>query len=292
MKFFDLHCDTATKIYDKKVAFESRKLHINAQKMTDFNQISQVFAVFFNDIKQKTGLNYFYKVMENFIGQIKNIENLIPIFSVEGGGQMLENNLDNMEVLNRFNIKIFGLVWNGENFLATGALKDNSKGLTNFGIVCVKKLRKLNIIPDVSHLSDAGFNDLAECCDVFIATHSNSRKIFEHPRNLKDSQIKTIIERKGLIGLNLYPVFMTKNKKNAEIELLSQHIDHFLDLGGIDVLAMGCDFDGIDRLPKKIHGLQDINILREMLDKKYSLKIADKIMYDNACNFFVSNNLL
>ncbi len=196
----------------------------------------------------------------------------------------MDPELQNLDRLANMGLRMFGLVWNGENPLATGAVQNQSTGLTSLGKTCVRKLEQLRILPDVSHLSDRGFRDLAaQTHGPIVASHSNARALWNHPRNLTDDQAREIILRKGLIGLNFYPRFLGDT---PGIEDILRHADHFLDLGAENCLALGGDWDGIDTLPREITGPESIPILKEKMRDRYGDTLTEKILYQNAAMRF------
>jgi membrane dipeptidase len=104
-------------------------------------------------------------------------------------------------------------------------------------------MERIKMIIDVSHLNENGFDDVVKHTNkAFIASHSNARSICDHRRNLRDDQIREIINRKGFIGLNFYNDFVATHDVQFAFY---KHIEHFLKLGAENVLGMGADFDGI-----------------------------------------------
>ena len=109
---------------------------------------------------------------------------------------------------------------------------------------------KLGIYADVSHLNEAGFWDIVNHMELPpVASHSNAYELCNHPRNLKDDQIRAIIEKKGYIGINFYSNFLARGRE-AVLEDVFRHIDYIAQMGGIDVLGFGSDFDGIELWPE------------------------------------------
>ena len=97
------------------------------------------------------------------------------------------------------------LTWNGSNEIGSGVMSGDKFGLTPFGKLAVKEMEKEGIVIDVSHASEALFYDVAENTErPFIATHSNSKVLCKHPRNLTDDQFRIICNRGGLVGLNYF----------------------------------------------------------------------------------------
>lgn len=108
----------------------------------------------------------------------------------------------------------------------------------------------MGMIPDVSHLSDAGFYDvLALTRKPFVASHSNARSVCAHSRNLTDDMIRRLAERGGCMGLNFYTRFLADSAGKEKPDYLAaalEHAKHIVKVGGIEVLGLGSDFDGID----------------------------------------------
>ena len=124
-------------------------------------------------------------------------------------------------------------------------------GLTEKGREMVEEMERLGIIPDVSHLSDAGFYDvLAITKKPFVASHSNARAVCPSVRNMTDDMIRRLAGRGGVMGLNFCADFLEEKpfgeKNPGTIEAIVRHAKHIANVGGIEVLGLGSDFDGID----------------------------------------------
>ena len=288
MKLFDLHCDTITKLFSANQELFDGKSQVNIKKTKDFEHWRQVFAIFIPDtFRGDKALEYFLAVSDYYRRQIFDNYDKIGVksnhlLSVEGGA-VLAGKLENIQILSNFRVKLLTLTWNGENELGFGA--DCNKGLKQFGFECVKKLEQSGIIVDVSHLSDAGFYDVASVAEKpFVATHSNSRKICDHRRNLTDEQFKHICSVGGIVGINFHKPFVTDNG-NYVTELL-KHIEHFLSLGGENVLCIGSDFDGAD-MHESLDSVEKISTLVDaFVSANYSEELINKIMFKNAFDFF------
>ena len=143
------------------------------------------------------------------------------------------------------------------------------------------------IVVDVSHASDKLFFDVAEIAtQPFIATHSNSRSVTNHRRNLTNEQFKIIKERNGIVGINFHRDFLSDNPDSASKYDLLKHIDKFLSLGGENTVCIGTDFDGCN-LPDDITGSESLaEIYETLLKHNYKESIIRKIFYENVLNFF------
>ncbi|MCM1056551.1 MAG: dipeptidase [Firmicutes bacterium] len=126
-----------------------------------------------------------------------------------------------------------------------------TEGLTERGREFVAEMESLGMIPDVSHLSDAGFYDVLEVTKKpFVASHSNARAVCPNVRNMTDDMIRKLAERGGVMGLNYCADFLEERpvgeRNPGTIGAIVRQAKHITDVGGIRVLGLGSDFDGID----------------------------------------------
>ena len=210
-------------------------------------------------------------------------------------------------------VKMVTLTWNGANPIGSGNLTQG--GLTPFGAKAVRALEDAHIVVDVSHLNDAGFADLLGIARrPFVASHSNARAVCDHPRNLTDDQFRAIRDAGGLVGLNFYRSFITSRDIRAHATIgagnglspaaavpgtaggidpaldvtpdeLFAHVEHFLDLGGDDVLALGSDWDGSD-VPVWLASCSCAGQLRHLFAQRFGDDLAEKVFFTNARDFF------
>ena len=138
------------------------------------------------------------------------------------------------------------LTWNHANALSGSHCDEPERGLSPLGRQFVEKMEDLHILVDVSHLSEAGFWDVAELARrPILASHSNAKSVWDHTRNLTDGQINAIIKNQGVIGLNFYEEFVGRTR---DLAALRAHLDHILSLGGASNVALGGDWDGCDTI--------------------------------------------
>lgn len=146
--------------------------------------------------------------------------------------------------------------------------RDAAWGLTETGRDLVMEMELLGMIPDVSHLSDAGFDAVWECTKKpFVASHSNARAICPSIRNLSDDRIRRLGERGGCMGLNYYDKFLVDGgSEDPEVlwEALIRQARHITDVGGMEILGLGSDFDGIPTNPA-LPGAEAVPLLWERL---------------------------
>lgn len=311
MKYFDLHCDTITECVKRNKGLLEGYYHVNLKKVETLESYVQCFAVFVSDSMPREEAFPFFEKCARWLNseceknsdkmvQLKNNGDLSKleskhtkaILTVENGAA-ISGNLDNLKKMTDLGVKMMTITWNGDNEIGTGAATSEKFGLTDFGKKAIKTMEELDIIVDVSHASDNLFFDVASLANKpFVASHSNSRKICPHRRNLTDEQFEEIKNKNGLVGLNFYKAFLNRDEEKASRVDIIRHAEHFLSLGGENILAMGSDFDGAD-MPKGITGIESINDLyNDFLKMNYSENLVKKIFYENAKTFFQSNKLL
>lgn len=206
------------------------------------------------------------------------------VLTVENGSA-LAGRLDRVETLARDGVRMLTLTWNGENEIGSGNVTD--RGLSDFGREAVRELERQGIIIDVSHLNDRGFNDLLEVAQKpFTASHSNARAVCGHKRNLTDDQVREMVSRGCLIGLNYYNAFLREDGQPALPDDLWRHAEHFLELGAEHCLALGSDADGAD-LPPWLDGPEKFaGLYQFFLDRGLAPVQAEGILWRNARNFY------
>lgn len=301
MFFFDLHCDTLTETNEKGRGLLNDGFQLSIDRLPG-QKWCQCFAIFIPDeLRGEAATAYFERNVRFYQAQLRlhvsrmqtvrttsEIEAALEagriacMLTVENGS-VLAGDMKNIRKLAEAGVKILTLTWNGANELAGG--QASGEGLSFFGRMAVAVLEQNGIIIDVSHLSDDAFDDLSKCAKrPFIATHSNSRAVHNHKRNLTDKQFLHIVENGGLVGINFFPAFVN-GQEDYTFEELAEHINHFLSLGGQDSIALGSDFDGAD-MPSWLAGVQDIPVLYERMTETFGQDQTDKIFGGNAMAFF------
>ena len=184
-------------------------------------------------------------------GDLPDVPPEVPtgIISCEGG-EMLEGSLERLDEFHaRARLRMIALTWNFENEIGHPAKLGPKGGLKPFGFELLKEMDRRGILPDTSHLNEAGFWDVCETAALPpIASHSNCRWLCDVPRNLRKEQVKAIVERGGFIGVNFYGYFL-KEDGRATMDDVVRHIDALCELGAEKVVGFGSDFDGIEVWP-------------------------------------------
>jgi microsomal dipeptidase-like Zn-dependent dipeptidase len=154
--------------------------------------------------------------------------------------------LDDVETVRlwaRLGASVCCLGYNLRNRFFDGVGEPHDGGISHAGRAVVHELERTRIIADVSHLSDRSLADLFELTEApLLASHSNARRLCSNPRNLSDEQASEIVRRGGLIGVSVHPTLLASQA--ATIDSYLDHVCHFVDLVGIDGVALGADFIG------------------------------------------------
>lgn len=266
--------------------------HVDLPRMREGGVIAAFFAVFpaSNSFAIAKGVDqYFSLIDDKNLVQIRSFEDfkvarngkIGAILHFEGAGG-LDTEFLNLRNYYRLGLRSMGLAWSEQNKFATGV--GFKGGLTAEGRELVKEMENLGIIVDVSHLNESSFWDVVEIASKpIIASHSNAYSICPHPRNLKDEQIKAIAELEGTIGVNFAENFLSEKKNEYEIELddIYAHIEHIINVGGIDYISFGSDFDGA-KVPLILKDISCYPKLLTFLEEKGFSKVEiEKIAHKN-----------
>ncbi len=290
MKLFDLHCDTLSELYRRKESPEENTCHVSFRRaFSRFEEYGQVTAVWSrHSLDGEENFRQFDEIV-GYAAPMLVRENFTPILAVEGG-KLLCGELRRLDYLRDRGVRILTPVWQGD--CCIGGAFDTDHGLTPFGEETIRRCFALGIVPDLSHASDRLFWETAAlakaCGGTIMASHSCSRAIFDHPRNLTDDMAKRIAGCGGVIGVSL----VTEHLGATTLNKVCEHILHLADTVGEDAVCLGCDFDGTDSLPDGIGGIEDLPKLYAALsESRYSPAFADKVFYTNARNFAMSHLL-
>lgn len=298
MRLFDLHCDTLYKAFTEHKSLVSNDCHISLERGELFDKWIQCCAVWIPDELRGEAAVQLVEDCSELLNtelskpnvtakRIDNVDDAVKsnvMLTLEGGA-CLGGRLENVSLFRRLGARTMTLTWNGSCEVGDGADVEGSKGLTPFGREVIGELERCGIVADLSHASDRLFYDVVQIARrPIIATHSNSRTVFPHRRNLTDEQFEIIQQSGGVVGLNFHKHFLAE--ENQSITDIIKHAEYFLSLGGENTIAVGTDFDGAE-MPDDIKGIADICKLYEgFLKLNYSETLLDKLFFKNAFNFF------
>jgi membrane dipeptidase len=210
------------------------------------------------------------------------------LLSMEGA-EPLMGDLAALRIFYRLGVRMLSFAWNFRTPFADGlgAKRAESK-LPELGLQALKEMDRLGVIFDVSHLADSVFWDVNDMMKgAFIASHSNSRFVCDHPRNLTDDMINALADHGGVMGMNFATGFVKKEKDEVTVEDLVDHIDHIVELVGPDHVGLGSDYDGIRKAPEGIDDVSQLtNLTRVLVKREYSDDDILKILGGNHLRIF------
>jgi len=276
---FDLHCDTALELLgredQKEKSLRTNDCHIDLERAGKLAGYCQCFACFTTPYMQDWMKVSPKTVFEKEIGILKkslheNADLIRQAFSAHDVEENLKNGLMSavltiegpagfgfdparLEELYEMGFRITSLGWNENNPLAGSNVTGG--GLTDLGREYIKEAQRLGMIIDVSHISDEAFWDIMDVTQApIMATHSNSRAICEHTRNLTDDMFLAICKTGGVSGFNQYDAFVGTE---PDLDTACDHFLHFMELDPeCKHIALGGDLDGCESLPRGFEGVQ------------------------------------
>ncbi|KAB1438470.1 dipeptidase [Candidatus Galacturonibacter soehngenii] len=305
----------------KPMELEKNSLHVDLEKLRKGDYLLQNFAIFVNLGRNLdpfesalSQIDIFYREMEKNKEKIRAVKTyedietniqegkICAMLTVEEGA-VCKGKLSFLRILYQLGVRMMTLTWNFENELGFPNLRSKSSqskyeyefekglGLKKKGIEFLIEMERLGIIVDVSHLSDEGFYDVLQYTKKpFVASHSNARALCRHPRNLTDDMIRKLAQRGGVIGLNYSPNFLeegeTEEDCHSSVALMASHARHITNIGGIECLALGSDFDGIEgKLEMKNCSM--LPLLLEALEKEgFKHSQIEAIFYKNVLHLY------
>ena len=303
---FDLHCDTALALLGENLrscgSLRKNELHIDLERASKLPGYAQCFACFTSPLEQLPDNMTVTQLLERELAtvqrEIERNQDLIAqaytaaeiemnrkkgiasaILTIEGpAGFDYDPAL--LEDLYKVGFRMTTLGWNEKNPL-TGSHVTGG-GLTDQGREYVKEAQRVGMIVDVSHISDEGFWDIMEITQApVVASHSNSRAVWNHSRNITDDMFRAICETGGVCAINQYAPFLGDS---PDLDTVFAHIRHFLKLDPTGKhIALGGDLDGCDLLAEGFAGIQDYpKLARHLLDSGIDHTTVENIFWNNA----------
>lgn len=198
-------------------------------------------------------------------------------------GYALGKKLENIQLFKQMGVSYITLCHNGDNDICDSARgKQEWNGLSPFGKEVVKEMNRLGLLVDVSHAAESTFYDALEISRVpIIASHSSSRALCDHPRNLTDDQLKALAAKGGVAQICLYKGFINEDSAKASLSDAIRHINHIVRLVGVDHVGIGSDFDGDGELIGCSAINELINITVRLLEEGYTEEEIRKIWGGN-----------
>ena len=302
---FDLHCDTALALLGKSMneagSLRKNETHIDLERASKLGGYAQCFACFTTPYMEQWAKVSPIVIFERELATIqREVDKNKDLISIAYSAAEIEQNQEKgkmsavltlegtagigydpalLEDLHAIGFRISSLGWNESNPL-TGSHKTGG-GLTDQGREFVKEAQRLGILVDVSHISDEGFWDMMDITNApIIATHSNSRAVWNESRNLTDEMFLAICKTGGVAGYNACAEF---TGEHPTIDTICDHIFHFMELDPSGKhIALGGDLDGVDNMPAGFEGVQSWPVLAQrLLERGLSEETVMDIYWNN-----------
>ena len=292
---FDAHCDTISRCWALEEGLADNTGEVSLERTAGFARYCQMFALW--TAEGYSGWSAYQQLLKCFQEQMEqnpgcviqcrtaaeaeqaNRQGRAAAFLTVEGAELLDCDPDRLPQAARDGVVAINLTWNHANALSGAHADRPEQGLSAAGRLFVKKMEELRILVDVSHLSEAGFWDVAEMASrPFIASHSNAKSVWDHTRNLTNEQITAIIGNQGVIGLNFYEGFVGGSR---DLDMVRAHLDRILELGGARNVALGGDWDGCD-LIADLPAIDSLPRLYEyLLLHGYDEAVVQDLFYNN-----------
>ena len=187
-------------------------------------------------------------------------------------GYALGKNLQNISMFKEMGVSYITLCHNGDNDICDSARgKGEWGGLSPFGREVVREMNRTGVMIDVSHAAESTFYDVLQTSETpIIASHSSARALCDHPRNLTDDQLKALAAQGGVAQICLYKGFINPEAEKASLSDAVRHIQHIVEIAGIDHVGIGSDFDGDGELRGCAATNELINITVRLLEAGYT----------------------
>ena len=291
----DTHCDTPM-FFPQGIHFDHRdpKILVDLHKMTEGRQDATIMVakagekfsdnVSFDVSGPKAYADLIFDKIETIVSENKDYiaiartpndlwmhkhQGLKSIMLGIENGLALEGKLENLQHFANRGVVYITLCHNGDNDICDSARGSNThNGVSDFGEQVIREMNRLGIVVDLSHGGEKSFYDALDISSQpIVCSHSSSRALCDHPRNLTDDQMRALAAKGGVAQTTIYHGFLKADGEATILDVMA-HLDHAIDVMGIDHVGLGTDFDG----DGGVRGLADsselINFTRQLLARR------------------------
>ena len=309
----DTHCDTPM-FFPQGIHFDQRdpKILVDLQKMTEGRQDATIMVAYlpqpkadetftsivdFDVTGPKDYADLIFDKIEEIVAQnqqyigIARTPNDLWMNKHKGrksimlgieNGLAIEGNLENLRHFADRGIVYMTLCHNGDNDICDSARGSNThNGVSAFGEQVIREMNRLGILVDMSHAGEKSFYDALDISTLpIVCSHSSSRALCNHPRNLTDDQMRALAAKGGVAQTTIYNGFLRTDGTATILDVMA-HLDHAIQVMGIDHVGLGTDFDGDGGVPGLADSSELINFTRQLLARRYSEQDIQKIWGGN-----------
>ena len=297
----DTHCDTPM-FFPQGIHFEQRdpRILVDLHKMTEGRQDATIMVAYLpQPTENPTAFadNIFDKIEtivrdnSRYLALARTPEDLwknkhLGLKSIMLGienGIALDGKLSNLRHFADRGIVYMTLCHNGDNDICDSASKSNQThgGVSQFGAEVIAEMNRLGILVDMSHAGEKSFYDALDISKKpIVCSHSSARALCDHPRNLTDDQMRALAAKGGVAQTTIYNGFLRKDAQATILDVMA-HLEHAIDVMGIDHVGLGTDFDGDGGVPGMADSSELLNFTRQLLRKRYSDEDIQKVWGGN-----------
>ncbi len=301
----DAHCDFLYYMLQEgwDINHPTSRQAVSIPYMQASNVALQFFAAWIDGDAKKNGITQCLALLDAYWRMLEQYpDRLVPlttdfqpepgktatVLTIEGG-EGIEGSLEALRMFYRLGVRAMTLTWNYSNNLASPAMRRANKGLTDLGRRVVREMHRLGIALDVSHLSDAGIDEVLSSAErPIFASHSNARSICQHRRSLQDRHIRELAQCGGVICVNFYPPQLSHTPSDACAQDVARHAAYIASLVGAQHVALGSDFDGMWEYPRDLKTQQDLpKVLHALSEAGFSKQEIKGIAYGNLHDYIL-----
>jgi hypothetical protein len=311
----DTHCDTPM-FFPQGIHFEQRdsRILVDLHKMTEGRQDAVIMVAYlpqnkpdeaFTDIAPflvegpKAYADLIFDKIEDivqanhsYLALARNPEQLYQnkrqgkksiVLGIENG-LALEDDIRNVQHFANRGVTYITLCHNGDNDICDSARRslNTHHGVSDFGEKVIKEMNDCGVMVDLSHGGEQSFYDALNISRVpIVCSHSNCKALCDVPRNLTDDQLRALAKAGGVAHTTFYHGFLRADGAKASIIDGINHLEHAIQIMGIDHVGIGTDFDGDGGVPGMANSAELINFTIQLLRRRYSEEDIAKIWGGN-----------
>ena len=291
----DTHCDTPM-FFDQHIRFHARdsKIKVDLHKMTEGRQDATIMVAYLeqkertdeallaatakadrllNEIEEMVAMNCTavdIAYSPNDLYRLKREGKKAIMLGIENG-YAIGKDLSRVAHFRKRGVVYMTLCHNGNNDICGSArYNEENLGVTPFGEQVIQEMNRLGMMVDLSHSGERTFYETLDISNQpVVCSHSSSRALCDHPRNLTDEQLRAIARKGGVVQVCLYSGFLRKERPAHILDAL-EHLNHMVNVMGIEHVGIGSDFDGDGGIIGCNDSSEMINLTRQLLHERYN----------------------
>ena len=291
----DSHCDTPM-FFDQKIHFDQRdkRILVDLHKMTEGRQDATIMVAYLKQLERTeeallaatAKADRILNEIESMVAQsceyvdiaytpadilrLKKQGKKAVMLGIENG-YAIGKDISNVERFRKRGVVYMTLCHNGDNDICDSAKGQNEhNGISDFGAQVVKEMNRVGMMVDLSHAAEKSFFDALEISKLpIVCSHSSSKALCNHPRNLTDEQLKALAAKDGVAQVTLYSGFLRENQPATILDAI-EHLNHMVNIMGIEHVGIGTDFDGDGGIIGCACSSELLQFTRRLLLERYS----------------------